>query len=209
MKMIRVYGTLEEIFPEGFTLATVQSGVNNYTQSKDTLDVKFGNVINILADEYSEWYVGYVDKWFIPGNPIVLTMEEQEKIGVNLLKKLMVIYNFSKDKYLQLLKLYEDEKNHLLDKLENKTITDGEHRVNDTPQNAGTGHQNFTDDDHTSLWESTDNTTTVTNDPMTIISRLEEVQNKYMNVLKAWCREFNSLFITPTNEFNVELEEGE
>ena len=209
MRMIRVYATLEEMFPEGFNLTNVQSAVNELAQSKETFNAKFGQVLNILSDQYYDWYVGYVDKFKIPGIPVVMSEDDMTIIEKKFVKELMVKYALTSDKYLKLLQVYEDSASHLLDKLENVTITGGEHRVNDTPQNAGTGHQNFTDDDHTSLWESTDNTTTVTNDPMTLMARIDEIQNKYMNVLKAWCREFNSLFITPTNEFNVELEEGE
>ena len=211
MKTIRIYVTLEELFGEGgFDATSVQNAVNELAQSKQTFDAKFANVINILADEYYDWYAGYVDKWFLPGVAVHLDEDDYAKIGTRFSRNLMVIYNFTKDKYLGLLKLYEDNKNKLLDKLENVTSSNSSHRVNDTPQDAGTGHSNFEDDDHTSLWEGTDNTTTVTNDPMTIMARIDEIQNRYMNVLRAWCREFNSLFIAPTEqEFYVDLDEGE
>ena len=207
MRMIRVYATLEEMFPQGFNLTSVQSAVNQLAQSKETLDSKFGKVLNILSDEYYDWYIGYVDKFKTPGIPVVISEADKNIIEKKFIREIMVKYALTSDKYLKLLQIYEDSQSRLMDKLENKTIAGGEHRVNDTPQNAGTGHQNFTDDDHTSLWESTDNTTTVTNDPMTIMSRLDEIQNKYMNVLKAWCREFSSLFITPTDEFDIEGEQ--
>ena len=203
MRTIRIYTTLEEMFPDGFNSTNVQNAVNEIAQSKQTFDAKFGAVLDILADEYYNWYIGYVDKWFLPGVAVHLDENDYEKIGFRFIRSLMTIYNFTKDKYLTLLKLYEDEKTHLLDKLENQTITGGEHRVNDTPQNGGA----WVDDNHTSLYESTDNTTTVTNDPMTVMARIDEIQNRYMNVLRSWCREFNTLFIKGTEEFTLPEEE--
>ena len=198
---IRIYGTLEEIFPD-FDTVTLQTAVNTYTQSKATFDTQFTNVINILADEYSKWYVGYVDKWFIPGREVELTLEEQEAIKISFLKKFMVVYNFSKEKYLTLLNLYTAQKDNLMKQLEGTTTSTSDHRENDTPQNGGT----WEDDEHSSYYEQNGSTTTVSTDPMTVMARLDEIQRMFRNLLEDWCKEFRKLFITPHNEFTVPIE---
>ena len=92
-----------------------------------------------------------------------------------------------------------------------KNSTTSVHRVNDTPQNGGS----WADDNHTSLYEETTNNgsntgtqgtvvsgtngrtinTSTATDPMTIMARINEIQDNYMNVLKNWGREFNNIFI--------------
>ena len=207
MKTIRIYTTLEEMFPEGFNPTTVQAAVNDHAQSKQTFNEKFNDVINILADEYCDWYIGYVDKLIcFPYHPIELTEEDEAEISKKFIRSLMTVYNFTQDKYLTLLDLYAAQKNHLMDQLNSSVTSNGDHRVNDTPQNAGTGHNNFVDDDHTSMWEGTNNTTTTNSDPTTVMARIKEIQDAYMNVLRDWCREFRKLFITPHNEFTVSTE---
>lgn len=205
MKQVRVYETLNEMFTNGFNLTNVQAVINTETQSKPTLPEAFGEVIDILADRYYDFYIGYVDKWFCPGVAIHLSEEDYERIETRFIRNFTNIYNFTKNKYSELLNYYGAAKNHLLDKVENITATDGEHRVNDTPQNGGS----WQDDAHTSLYESTSSTATNTNDLTTLMNRLNEIQDNYMNVLKAWCNEFNGLFIFPVDEFELEEDSDE
>lgn len=202
----RYYYTLKGLIPT-FDLESVQTLITQEASSATTLDEKFSEVINILDDAYSKWYIGYVDKCFIWGVLNLPTTEEIEEVKVDFIKRLSIIYNFTKDRYLTLLNLYDNQKNNLMNKLNNVTTVTGDHRVNDTPQDAGTGHQNFTDDDHTSMWEGTNTTTTVDSDPMTIMARLDEIQRMYMNLLRDWVKEFRKLFIAPYNE--IETPEGE
>lgn len=353
-RKIRYYFTLDEVF-ENFNLTAVQALISAQTASAPTLDEAFGDVLNILNDEFYDWYVGYVD--VMAACPITDTPEPSEleiaALKKKFLRKLTSEYNFTKDKYIYLLNLYEDQKTHLMDKLStsvtttgskttsgttsNREVIDGEststslrtdnlanssttthtgtegvigtkdvtdtrtdnlansstvthtgtegisategtgvvHRVNDTPQNGGA----WTADAHTSVYETTDtdvsksstttknltdttsgtntgtqtsvidedtsSTTTknltdtasgtntgtqstsgsgtedktVTNsgsnsgtesasgssntsmDPMTIMMRIKEIQDHYMKVIRAWCKEFEQLFIPPYNEF--------
>lgn len=193
--MIRHYYTLNELFTT-FNLSSVQTLVTAKAQSALTLDAKFAQVINVLKDRYGKWYVGYIDS-FKP------TETEIDELKDDFIKKLSVIYNFTEKRYLCLLTLYGAQESNLMNQLNSVESITGSRRVNDTPQDAGTGHSNFEDDDHTSLWEGNDSTRTTTSDPATVMERLNEIQNKYMNLIKGWCDEFAKLFITPNREYTI------
>lgn len=197
--IIRNYVTLEELYPT-FNLASVQSLITSYTAATPTLDNAFSDVLDLLADEYSDWFVGYVDKWFCPGVAMHLSQDDYTNISKKFIRSLSSIYCFTSDKYLYLLSLYAAQKANLMKQLTTTVGVVGDHRVNDTPQDSGT----FTDDAHTSVYEENNSTTTTNSDPMTVMARIDEIQNKYMKVLKAWCDEFNCLFIAPYNEIEVE-----
>lgn len=235
---IRYYYTLEELF-EDFDLEAVQALASAQTNSAPVLEEVFGDVLDILNDEYYDWFVGFIDK---PAAMPITDTQTPSAADIAALKKkfirkLITKYNFTKDRYIYLLNLYVEQKAHLMDRLnsvtqaeesgENETLTtrtdnlasseSTTHRVNDTPQNGGT----WTNDKHTSLYEEagTNGTntgtqttgvdgsnsktvnTTVSSDPMTIMARINEIQDHYMNVLKNWCKEFDQLFIAPNNEF--------
>lgn len=203
---LRNYITLQDLFPEGIELADIQTLVSQYCASAETLNAKFADVLDILWDEYQDWFVGYVDKWFCPTeNPQQLTPEDYEAVGAKFLRKLMFTYRFTSSRYLYLLNSYVGAENDLLNQLETVSSVLGSHRVNDTPQDGG----DFTDDAHTSVYENNASTTTTTTDPMTLMARLKEIQDDYMNVLKAWCVEFNGIFIAPYNEINWEDDSSE
>lgn len=206
MNKIRNYITLESVFPT-FSLAVVQAAITSKCVSALTLDAKFEKVLNVLFDSYYDWFIGYVDKCFDPSTlvPIEVTSEDIGQISKKFLRKLSVIYNLTESKYLYLLNLYGQQETNLMNQLSVVQSTLGDHRVNDTPQNGGL----FTDDNHTSVYEANSSTVTTSSDPMTIMARIDEIQNKYMNVLKAWCNEFNSLFIPSYNEIDVDDSEGE
>lgn len=203
MNKIRNYVTLGFMFDDNFSLVNVQSIVSDYCASATTLDAKFEQVLDVLYDGYYDWFIGFKDKFFNPSDPescTVLTNDDYLEIGVKFIRKLSVIYNLTESKYLYLLNLYGAQKANLMNQLSVVQSTLGDHRVNDTPQNGGV----FTNDEHTSVYEANSSTVTTSSDPMTIMARIDEIQNKYMNVLKAWCNEFSSLFIPPYNELEVE-----
>ena len=202
--VIRNYITLEELMPD-MSLVTVQALVTSYTASNPTLDSDFAKVLNLLADEYYDWFVGYVDKWFCPGVAMHLTEEDYEKVGTKFIRELSSIYCMTSEKYLTLLGLYTAQRANLMNQLTTTIGVVGDHRVNDTPQDGGS----FDDDNHTSVYEANNSTTTTEADPDTVMARLDEIQNKYMNVLKAWCDEFNCLFIAPYNEIEIEEDSDE
>lgn len=210
MNKVRIYVTLEELFGEGgFDATNVQNAVNEIAQSKQTFDAKFVSVINILADRYYNWYCGYVDKWFIPGEEIQLSEDDYLEIANRFIRNFMIIYNFTEKKYLTLLGLYTAQEANLMNQLNSVESITGSRRVNDTPQDAGTGNSNFEDDDHTSLWEGNESTRTVNSDPTTVMERLDQIQRMYMHLIKGWCDEFAKLFITPAREFKIQEEEDD
>lgn len=137
-RFVRNYLTLDEVFPD-FELATVQGLVNSYTASAETLDTWFGDVLDILKDEFGDWYIGFVDK--AAACPIWETedIDEDEELELKkkFLKKLMFTYRFTKDRYIYLLNLYESQESNLMAQLGTTVSVTADHRVNDTPQNGG------------------------------------------------------------------------
>lgn len=198
---IRYYYTLEELF-EDFDLEAVQQLATELTKSAGTLAEEFGDVLSILKDEYYDWFIGFVDK------PLALpfqdtaqpTEAEIDALKKKFIRKLITTYNFTKDRYIYLLNLYVEQKDNLMNQLNTVVDVTSHHRVNDTPQNGGT----WENDKHTSAYEEGGSTTTTNTDPKTIMERINEIQDHYMNVLKNWCKEFDQLFIAPNNEFESE-----
>ena len=198
MYNIRYYYTLNEIFEGDFNMETLNVFLASYTNAQTVLDTKFAPVINNLNDNYHIWNIGFIDKlgkYF--GEFPEPTNEEIDQIKYNFIKKFSVIYNFTSDRYLTLLGLYEANKRNLMSKLTNTSNNTTTHRVNDTPQNGG----DFYDDEHTSVYEQTviNNSTSI--DPTTVMSRLAEIERDYMNVIADWANEFKSLFMAPNNEW--------
>lgn len=196
---IRYYYTLNELFEGDFNLDTLNVFFETSTQSQTTLDIKFNDVVNNLFDGYADWYIGFIDKYIrCYEDSVEPTEEEKEIIKNKFLRKFSITYNYTSDRYLTLLNLYTSQKNNLMSKLSNTSSNSTTHRVNDTPQNGG----NFYDDEHTSVYEQTTISTNNAIDPTTVMSRLDEIQDKYANVIKDWVEEFNSLFIPPYNEWS-------
>lgn len=198
MTNIRYYYTLNDLFEGDFNLETLNIFLGTSTHSQTTLDTKFNEVVNNLFDGYQDWYIGFIDKYVrYYEDSVEPTEEEKEIIKNKFLKKFSMTYNYTSDRYLTLLDLYETQKRNLMSKLSNTSSNSTTHRVNDTPQNGG----NFYDDEHTSVYEQTTISTNNAIDPTTVMSRLDEIQNKYTNVIKDWANEFNCLFIAPNGEF--------
>ena len=197
-KYIRNYFTLNEIFEGSFDMNLLQRIADDEVISAPDFNEKFNDVVYSFVQMYDDWYIGYVDKFIRFGMPPVEpTEDEVNKIKINFVKKVTYIYNFTSERYLVLLNLYEEHKNNLLSRLSSTTTSTNTHRVNDTPQNSG----NFTGEDFTSVWEENTNNVSTVSNPETIMERLDEIQRKYMNVLADWVNEFKSLFIAPNDEW--------
>ena len=106
-------------------------------------------------------------------------MKELTNKAFDFLQKLMVILKMTYDRYSNLLTIYKNERDNLLNKVE--AIT----RFNDTPQDTG----EFSDDEHTT------HITTSKNDYDTLMGRIAEIDRAYRNLLKDWTEEFSGLFI--------------
>lgn len=194
---IRYYFALEELF-EIFDLSVVQDLATAYTKSAGILDKEFGRVIDVLNDEYSDWFIGFIDKPFDYQGEYQPTEAEKNALKAKFIRKLITVYDFTKDKYIYLLNLYEEQKANLMNQLSTTVTVKSNHRVNDTPQNGGL----WTDDKHSSSYEEGGSTTTTGLDPKTVMERIAEIQENYKSVIKKWCKEFDPLFIAPHDEIS-------
>lgn len=106
--------------------------------------------------------------------------------------KLINTITRTKDYYLTLLNIYNNQKNNLLNQV--KSISTNTTRFNDTPQNGG----EFEDDRHTSEFTKVNNS--IESDVNTMMYRINEIQKLYRNVMKDWVDEFEKLFIERGDE---------
>ena len=106
--------------------------------------------------------------------------------------KLINTITRTKDYYLTLLNIYNNQKNNLLNQV--KSISTNTTRFNDTPQNGG----EFVDDNHTSEFTKVNNS--IESDVNTMMYRINEIQKLYRNVMKDWVDEFEKLFIERGDE---------
>lgn len=106
--------------------------------------------------------------------------------------KLINTITRTKDYYLTLLNIYNNQKNNLLNQV--KSISTNTTRFNDTPQNGG----EFENDNHTSEFTKVNNS--IESDVNTMMYRINEIQKLYRNVMKDWVDEFEKLFIERGDE---------
>lgn len=105
--------------------------------------------------------------------------------------RLINLMIFTQDRYMVLLNLYNKNKNDLLKQI--STTSESKTRFNDTPQDEGV----FESDPHTT--NLTQASITASTDKDTIIIRLREIQDNYMQVMTNWLNEFEILFIRSAN----------
>lgn len=165
----------------------------------------------VLGDTYSTWHTGVAGDDAISlkllqaiyrryYNEFVFSTSSNECDSEyftkqdELIIKLANIYSFTRDRYLQLIKLYESEKSKLLDGV--KTTTTGVGRFNDTPQNITDGDE-FGNNTH--ITNITKSTAEAVSDIDTKINRLDEIQRKLRNLYKDWVDEFEDLFLERGN----------
>ncbi len=92
------------------------------------------------------------------------------------------IYNITKDRYKTLLKYYNENKDHLMEKLSNSSTV----KFNDTPSdNRDLTGNGFTSTVTTSKNEIESNT---------IAARLNEIYYKFHNLMDDWVKEFGKVF---------------
>ena len=89
----------------------------------------------------------------------------------------------SKEYYIPLIELYEDEAEHLMDQVRTISIN----KFNDTPQQAGT----WTGDDYVSSISKNESVT----DANTVIGRIKEIRDKIENLYETWSNEFRKWVI--------------
>lgn len=176
-----------------------------------------------LMNRYGEEYVFALNKLY---TGVSLAYNEMSGIR-DFFGKLTNIMYYTYDRYSNLLGLYENNADGLLNKL--RRITSGEiantgtqsmegsatdlRKDNDTPQGSG----DFSDDTHTSFLskgsstsgsERTDNLKTESStqeewDSEYLMDKLKKIQDSFRNVMLDWINEFRILFIEGGNVYEV------
>lgn len=191
---IRNYLTLTDIAGDVINRDVFQELFSDWCTSVPAIAEQFSDVITTIGELYSDWYVGYKDKAITWGVlPSDLTEEEVDKIKEKFVRKFASVYRFTEEKYMVLLNLYGEHRNKILKRLDSTVSKELTHKVNDTPQNSG----HFELEDYTSIYEATNENTKTVNNPETLMTMLSEVEDKYMNVIGDWVKEFEHLFIAP------------
>lgn len=180
----------------------------------------YTKLINILVLRYGEH--------FIVDNPteIEAIYDEDNPLLKEWCNKFLAVLFFTKDKYINILKAYDDSLSKLLDPVK---IKSGEIRAstrhedydnevtskeiyNDTPQSTDVVATLEQDQYASSLSKGVAHTDNVgdtsensstehasENDMETKMNRIAEIQDKFSKVLYNWSEEFKSLFIEPLN----------
>lgn len=187
------YFTLEEIIAEKdgmtapFNCIPLFDLVDKYDEYLGT-----NNLQSLLTDNYVEemWqqlYVWFRREYAIKVEEGVDRMDAEAEFLSILCNKIADSYDY----YTTILKIYNDNKNKLMDKV--KSIATGSTRFNDTPQNSGT----FDTDPYTS--NITQNEGTTESDLKTTMERIKEIQDSYRDFLGEWAKSFRNIFIERRN----------
>lgn len=188
-----------------FSLEEVAKIITNTTSFKldstPTFTTVFGYLFNTAPNTY--WTSGkgktlwetvyrnnYDDIIFVTDKE-TLTVDEAKKLATDFGNKFYAIWNDTKTYYEKLLDVYTAQESKLFDKL--STTTDSNSRFNDTPQNGGS----FDDDEHTT--NITNNSSTTSIDPGTMMERIDEVRRKYRDTYSDWAEQFSKLFVSHLN----------
>lgn len=172
--------------PEDFTTTIFKLGgfVNM------NFDDNFKGLFNRVYSKYSNEVIG--ESSFTPNFETnesgVIIDSNTQNLVYNFLSSYLEIYEETKEYYLNLLNIYKDNINKLLDKVEstgsNKTY------YNDTPQNSGGV---FEEDLYTSSFNKM--TSSSSTDLTTKMNRIKEIQDSMKMVIKDWLKEFRQIFI--------------
>lgn len=101
------------------------------------------------------------------------------------------ILNQTFPRYARILEIYDEQSQYLMNavKQERELL----HKYNDTPQTTGISDP-FDSDSH--LTDASKDVEKLSNDLMTKMARLDEIERLWKNVFVEWSREFDRLFIT-------------
>lgn len=137
---------------------------------------------NYIYPKFKEHALCYLDlghgNWDCPERPDI-DDEECDDMVQELIGRMYSWLVSSTEKYEKLIGLYNDNKAHLLDNI--KAIT----KFSDTPMDGGS----FLDDNHVTT--ATQSETQLG----TIMTRLDEVNNKLRNMYEMWANEFKKFII--------------
>lgn len=139
--------------------------------------------IKLFVLKYSNRWIYSCSSYYDPWETEHPEPEPNPTLSNEWLNKFSYMEQVTEDRYLQILKLYNNNKEHLLDKIKASSVT----KYNDTPQTA----QGATDPYTSSI---TTNEREV--DPTELIDRLSNIERKYSDIMRDWIDEFNHLFGT-------------
>ena len=174
MKIIRTYQTLKDTYG---TLEAFIGRCTLNTSQQPATDQQTKDLFNLLWLRYGNRTVCYTDEVYQNGELIETDMIDVE----NLSDKINYVYSTTKDRYLYLLQLYQDNRRNLL-KSVTTTMTQ---RYNDTPQDGG----DWLDDRHTTTITQEEQSS----DFMPLINRINDIEKKYRNLLDSWVMEYEGL----------------
>ena len=168
------------------SLDIIKSNLIPANNANELLDPMINELWQSIIGRYYDDYVIMIseDDYTIPS----LTWENISPF----FNKLINTITRTKDYYLTLLNIYNNQKNNLLNQV--KSISTNTTRFNDTPQNGG----EFVNDMHTSEFTKVNNS--IESDVNTLMYRINEIQRLYRNVMKDWVDEFEKLFIERGDE---------
>ena len=170
---ISIYNILDTMNSDSFTGDPSVLGLSGIKQSEFTSNGTLNVLWSYIITKYKNEYVGFgeyenlSDYNYIPDS-IYKTME-------------MIVYKMveSYPRYKELLDLYNDERDHLMDDIKSWT------RFNDTPQLADT----YKDEKFAT------NYTEYGNQYASKIARIKEIDDEMRNLMGDWCDEFARCFI--------------
>lgn len=153
-------------------------------------DDNFKGLFNKVYSKYSNEVIG--ESSFTPNFETnesgVIIDSDTQNLVYNFLSSYLEIYEETKEYYLNLLTIYKNNIDKLLDKVE--SIGSNKTYYNDTPQNSGGV---FEEDLYTSTFNKMlSNSST---DLTTKMARIKEIQDSMKMVVKDWLKEFRQIFI--------------
>lgn len=163
-----------------------------FTKSDNTEKDIIDKLITEIYARFYDHYVFCTTKALVENNEY--SKEYTDKLCL-LRTRFTSIFNNTYDRYMNLLKTYQNQLSTLLDKV--KTKSTGVGKFNDTPQNEIVNGDEFGDGSHISNLTKSENETE--SDFDTKMGRIDEIQRKFRNILKDWTDEFSGLFIESEN----------
>lgn len=143
---------------------------------------KYGRMLSsALINRYTDNWVLFTDTDFDEDEFPISNEDVLKKID-SWKRKFWFIYDTTKDRYEKLLDVYSEQQANLLAKIGSSSKT----KFNDTPQNAGS----FDTEEYTTTYTQVDTEI----DPTDMMSRLDNIYNKYKNLYAEWVKEFAKLF---------------
>lgn len=163
---------------------------DNNTNSviRNDQDVGYDYINEIFSNVYQTFFEYYVYKkdydWF--DEDVELTQSDLEIFA----RRLINIYNNTYDRYIPLLKVYDQYIDNPSAPLHSETL--GKSKFNDTPQDE-TIEGGFADDKHSTTFTTTKASSDA--DTKYVSEKVDELYRKWRDIYRDWTNEFKGLFM--------------